>query len=205
MEANTEPRDDGGKNPAEPSKPGPKPILTRVEVIEAALDLIDSEGLTGLNLRKLAARLSISPMTPYTYFEGKADLLDAMLAHALAPIAEHTTSGDRWDQELEAAMRAMHDSLERHPGVLELIAAEPDDSRIDVFRRDLTAMLVSAGLTRKQSTDALRTLTSYIVGYTFLTRVRGRQSRRGRSRNSFEHGLQQVLESIRREAAGRQA
>jgi AcrR family transcriptional regulator len=186
------------------AKPGPKPTLTREVVIEAALDLIDAEGLAALNLRKLAARLGVSAMTPYNYFADKAELTGAMVGHALAALQlEQQDRGSSWDLQLERAMRGMHDAFERHPGVIELIMAESDSSRLDEFRRELVELLVTAGLSDAQARDALRSMTSYILGYTMLTRrLTGseRAARRRRSPSSFDHGLALLMDGIRAEA-----
>jgi AcrR family transcriptional regulator len=177
--------------------------LTQEAVVEAALDLIDAEGLGALNLRKLAAALGVSAMTPYSYFEDKSALLDAMVGHALRALVPDRNSDAPWDLQLESAMRGMHDSLERHPGVIELILAESDTDKLEEFRQALIAMLTAAGLTREQSTDALRTLTSYILGYTMLTRLRRGRAREPRPPHSFDHGLTLVMNSLRAEVSSR--
>src|SRR6516165_4114027 len=102
---------------------GPKPTLNRETVIEAALDLIDTEGLAALNLRKLASRMGISAMTPYHYFDDKADLLAAMVEYAMAPLASDLDPNLPWDKQIDAAMRDLHGTLMRHPGVVELVIA----------------------------------------------------------------------------------
>ena len=109
---------------------GPKPTLSREAVDEAALDLVDSDGLAALNLRKLAARMGISPMTPYHYFSDKADLLSAMIGHALAPLAGDLDPGLPWDKQIDDAMHDLHAALELHPGVVELIIAESEGARL---------------------------------------------------------------------------
>jgi AcrR family transcriptional regulator len=172
-------------------------------VIEAALDLIDAGGLVGLNLRKLAGRLGVSAMTPYSYFQDKTELLNEMLGYALGAVQLDPKSKAPWDEQLEHAMRGMHDALERHPGVIELIMAEDDSrgSRLEQFRRDLIAMLTQSGLSREQSITSLRTLTSYVLGYTMLTRLRRRIGPRRRATPaSFDHGLGQLMDAIRTEA-----
>ena len=179
------------------TKRGPKPALTREAVIEVALELIDDHGLAALNLRKLAAALGVSAMTPYSYFDDKADLLNAMVEHALSALRVDPDSTAPWDAQLEGAMRGMHEALERHPGVIELVLAEAGGSGIDEFRRRLVRMLVAAGLSERQSTDALRTLTSYILGYTLLNRLRGDHRQ---PPDSFEHGLGLYLSALRAES-----
>src|SRR6516165_3232291 len=142
---------------------GPKPTLSREMVIEAALDLVDTEGLTALNLRKLAGRMGISAMTPYHYFEDKADLLAAMIGHALAALASDLDPNLAWDDQIDAAMHDFHDTLKRHPGVVELFIAEADVGRLDDFRQGLSTTVRKAGLSQTHSADVLRSLTSYIL------------------------------------------
>lgn len=172
-------------------------------VIEAALDLVDSEGLPALNLRKLAARLGISAMTPYHYFDDKADLLAAMVGHALAPLASDLDPNLAWDNQINAAMHDFHDTLTRHPGVVELIIAEADTVRLDDFRQALITTLRKAGLSRAHSVDVLRSLTSYILGYTLLDRMRPEQPGRTDPPASFDMGLEMMMRSLREDVNGR--
>ena len=181
----------------------PKPTLNREVVIEAALDLIDSEGLAALNLRKLAGRMGISAMTPYHYFEDKADLLAAMVGYAMAPLASDLDPNLCWDKQIAAAMRDLHGTLMRHPGVVELVIAESDTLRLDEFRQSLITTLQKAGLSRGRSADVLRSLTSYILGYTLLGRLRPQQPSRTAPPDSFDLGLEMMMRSLREEIDGR--
>jgi AcrR family transcriptional regulator len=181
----------------------PKPTLNREVVIEAALDLIDSEGLAALNLRKLAGRMGISAMTPYHYFEDKADLLAAMVGYAMAPLASDLDPNLSWDRQIDAAMRDLHGTLMRHPGVVELVIAESDTLRLDEFRQSLITTLQKAGLSRGRSADVLRSLTSYILGYTLLGRLRPQQPSRTAPPDSFDLGLEMMMRSLREEIDGR--
>lgn len=185
-------------------RPGPKPSLTLATVVEAALELIDAEGVGALNFRKLSAKLGVSAMTPYGYVADKTALLNEMIGHALSAVRVDPNSAEAWDLQLERAMSAMHDALERHPAVIELIMTEDPSGagRLEQFRTDLIAMLTRAGFTREQSVTSLRTLTSYVLGYTMLTRLRRRAGpRRAATAATFAHGLGQLMDAIRREAA----
>jgi AcrR family transcriptional regulator len=185
-----------------PARRGPKPALSRELVIEAALDLVDEEGLAALNVRKLASRLGISAMTPYHYFDDKADLLTAMVGHALAPLAGDLDPKLPWHRQIDDAMRDLHRTLQRHPGVVELIMAESEGLRLNGFRQDLISTLRRAGLTRARSSDVLRSLTSYVFGYTMLNRLRPGSRARAKSVDSFDCGLQLMMKSLREEVEG---
>ncbi|MBB3606147.1 AcrR family transcriptional regulator [Mycolicibacterium sp. BK556] len=181
---------------------GRKPTLSREIVIEAALDLIDSDGLGALNLRKLADRMGISAMTPYHYFEDKADLLSAMIEYAMTPLANDLDPNLSSDKQIGAAMLDLHRILDRHPGVVDLIIAESDKLRLDEFRQSLIATLQKAGLSRPRSADVLRSLTSYVLGYTMLNRLRPEQPNRSAPPDSFDVGLEMMMRSLREELGG---
>ena len=175
---------------------GPKPKLSRTAVIEAALDLIDSDGLAALNLRKLATRLEVSAMTPYSYFSDKADLVQAAVEHALEPARLNLDRDTSWDDHVVAAMRGLHGALDRHPGVIELVMAQSEGRMLEEFRLRLIEVLERTGLTTRQSADALRSLTGYVLGYTVLTRLRPRGAHR-RPNDSFEAGLNMIMRTLR--------
>jgi AcrR family transcriptional regulator len=187
---------------ATPARRGPKSTLSRAVLVEAALGLVDDDGLGALNVRKLASRLGISTMTPYHYFAGKADLIDAMIDHAFAPLAGDLNSNLPWHEQINGAMVDLHRTLQRHPGVVELILAESEGMRLDNFRQQLISTLHRAGMTRSRSSDVLRALTSYIVGCTIVGRLRPGSVSRAKSADSFDCGLELMMKSLREEVEG---
>jgi AcrR family transcriptional regulator len=58
--------------------------LTREEVVDAALALVDEQGTDALTMPALAARLDCGVMTIYGYVASKEDLLGALAQRALA-------------------------------------------------------------------------------------------------------------------------
>jgi AcrR family transcriptional regulator len=170
--------------------PGPAPSLTREQVVEAALDLVDEAGLAALSMRTLAKRLGVSAMTPYGYLASKADLVDALAQQALTAFAREARSDAPWRDQLRDEMRALHDVLARHPGVVELLVGGDEPPRLADVRHANIALLQAAGLSRSEAVDALRTLISYVVGHNVM-------ARRRRDRDaSFARGLEMVLASI---------
>lgn len=179
---------------AKPARRGPKPMLSRAAVLEAALELVDAKGLAALNLRALATRLGVSAMTPYSYFADKAELLSAMVGHALTPLGDEAAVAGEWEEAITVAMRGLHAALQRHPGVVELIMVESHAQGLDDFRQQLITILRGEGVERTRAADVLRTLTSYILGYTLMSRLR-----RSTPHDSFEDGLEMIMGSLRRE------
>lgn len=62
---------------------GPRQKLTLDEVIDAAIEIADAEGLAELSMRTLAKRLGIGAMTLYSYLANRNDLLVLMVDQAV--------------------------------------------------------------------------------------------------------------------------
>jgi len=60
----------------------------RDAIVEAAWEVVRSDGLAGLSLRQLAKRAGITTPTVYAYFPSKNAIYDAMFGQAAADFAE---------------------------------------------------------------------------------------------------------------------
>jgi AcrR family transcriptional regulator len=60
----------------------------RDKLCDAALEIFAEKGVEGLTLREVAARLGVSPMTPYRYFKDKEAILAAVRARAFNDFAQ---------------------------------------------------------------------------------------------------------------------
>lgn len=60
----------------------------RSELVDAAHKLVQEEGYEGLTIRKLAKRVGYAPMSVYSYFADKQDILFALAEDAFQTLAE---------------------------------------------------------------------------------------------------------------------
>jgi AcrR family transcriptional regulator len=58
--------------------------LSRAVVVDAALRIVDRDGLDGVSMRRLAAAIGATPMALYRHVPNKAALLDALVAAVLS-------------------------------------------------------------------------------------------------------------------------
>ena len=139
--------------------------LSREEVAAAALELLDSEGIDALSMRRLADELGVGTMTLYGYFRSKRELLDAVLDVAV-PEVEAGASGAGWRERLEELIRGARRSLERHPALVQVRVREPV-LRAEALRLAEAALtvLLDAGFSRRDATHAFRLLFTYTLGY----------------------------------------
>ena len=58
---------------------GPKPSITPDDVVRAAIDIADADGLSAVTMHAVAQRLSVTAMALYRYFPSKDALNDAIV------------------------------------------------------------------------------------------------------------------------------
>jgi AcrR family transcriptional regulator len=102
---------------------GPKPALSVAQIVAAAIELADAEGLAALSMRRVAERLGKSAMSLYTYVPGKAELLDLMLDTAYGELPTGYDLASGWRTAVEASARDGWEFYQRHPWVLQISGA----------------------------------------------------------------------------------
>lgn len=108
-----------------PPTRGPKQRTTVDAVVAAAIEIADTDGLTALTIRAVAAKLGIAPMATYTYVPGKAELLDLMLDSVYGLMPRAALDGLRWRERVSTIAAENRALLEQHPWVAQLATTRP--------------------------------------------------------------------------------
>jgi AcrR family transcriptional regulator len=95
----------------------PRGSLSRQQVVEAALELADRDGLEALSMPALAQRLDCGVMTIYGYVDSKEDLLDAIALRGLADLRLPRPLPAEPTAVLLAWGRALRQTLLEHPSM----------------------------------------------------------------------------------------
>jgi len=150
----------------EPAGHGPKPGLTLSQVVAAAVELADQEGLAALSMRRVAAALEVSPMSLYRYIPGKSELLDLMLDHVYGPADElegHRGAG--WRTILELVARATWELYLDHPWLVQVNQARPILGPNGLAGFDFAlAGLDNLGLTGREKVAVILAVDHYVTG-----------------------------------------
>ncbi|MFB8278019.1 TetR/AcrR family transcriptional regulator [Nocardia colli] len=109
------------ERPEPPNRPVPAP-LSREQIVRAAIQLADADGLDAVSFRKIAAALGVGPMRLYGYIGDKAELLDLMVD---AVQAEIRPVGDGWRAMLQSLAEATRDAAHQHEWLAELLGGRP--------------------------------------------------------------------------------
>ncbi|MEU4208450.1 TetR/AcrR family transcriptional regulator C-terminal domain-containing protein [Streptomyces sp. NPDC026206] len=149
---------------------GERAGLTREQVLDAALELADREGVKALTMRRLGTELGVEAMTLYHYVAGKDALLDGLVERVFAralPVAAAGDDGPGWRTVLASYADALRETLLRHPGVLPLAATRPavTPATLDAVERGLGVLTV-AGFPLGAAVDALNALSVFVVAHT---------------------------------------
>jgi AcrR family transcriptional regulator len=139
--------------------------LSRHEIADVALELVDTEGLEALSMRRLAGRLEIGAMTVYGYFRDKDDLLDAVVDAAAAKNPLPRLQGT-WKERLRALIRGAKSGLAQHPSLVELRLRRPllSPGALRITEAGVST-LIEAGFDKTEASRAFRVLFLYVFGF----------------------------------------
>lgn len=147
-------------------------------VLDAALRIVDDEGVDALSMRRLADDLGIGAMTLYRYVATKDVLYDELVTLVLGDLASTPVAGASWRARLEEVCTELHDKLRAHPGITEIILTRRlPTPAFDRHREAVLAILRGAGFSVEVAVDALTSLICYALGFSHVERIRVRVDR----------------------------
>ena len=178
---------------------GRRALLDVEQVIDAAVRILDSEGLAAVSFRRLSNELGVSHMTLYGYFDSKDDLLEALVARTIEAPQVRRSGSAPWDEVLLAAMLDIHRQLVSRPGIAELLVTrELTGEWVAGVREQLLDILRNAGYSQRRATDGLSVLFNYLLGAVMIETHRGR----GGSAASFRLGLRYLIDGLKSDQPG---
>lgn len=139
--------------------------LTRRVALEAALRVVDADGLEALNMRRLGAELSVDPMSIYNHVRSKDALLDGIVDLLWEEIPPPDPDAS-WVGNLAALARGLRGVTRAHPHAAPVILRRGvlPRSALALFHAHLE-ILSATGFTKDRAAEILRTLVSYGAGY----------------------------------------
>jgi TetR/AcrR family tetracycline transcriptional repressor len=140
--------------------------LTREDIVEAALAVLDEAGLEGLTLRRIADRLGVKAPALYWHVASKKELVDEVATELMrrAQVTDPLT-GD-WRTELGAAARRLRAVLLRHAdGARVFSGTRLTDIEVIRGREGLLRLLVEAGFELRDAALAWSTVRDLVVGF----------------------------------------
>jgi AcrR family transcriptional regulator len=145
---------------------GREPI-TRDAIVEAALRLLDKDGLDELSMRRLADELDTGPASLYWHVGSKDGLLDLIFDRVIGEVELPTPEPGRWQEQLKEMARAGRAMIIRHRDIVRIsigrIPMGPNALRVS---DRLFAILRAGGVPDPLAVTAHHLLFAIINGFT---------------------------------------
>lgn len=107
-----------------PGSRGPKQRVSVDEVIAAAIEIADAEGLAALSMRKVAERLGLGAMSIYTYVPGRSELIGLMVDEVAGDLPLEPHAQQLRDRMTQIA-RLTYEEYHRHRWLLQVENSRP--------------------------------------------------------------------------------
>ena len=139
--------------------------LDAQRIVQAAIGLVDRDGLEGLSMRKLGREVAVEAMALYHYFPSKDALVNAVVEAVVAEMGAPSEAPD-WEERLRERFRSYRQLAHVHPHVFPLVGKRTVKSPEALFPvEQMLDILRGAGFSPKEALHAFRTLSSYAFGY----------------------------------------
>jgi AcrR family transcriptional regulator len=139
--------------------------LTREQIVTAAIELMDAEGLEGLNMRALGQRLGSAATAVYWHVGSKDNLIALAGDQAWAGLTLPDPAGAGWRAAATAMAAGLHDLLTRHPWLVQAFGSYPLFGPGKARHDDhLLAIYESAGFPARLAEQAAAAVFTYVLG-----------------------------------------
>ncbi|MFC5183505.1 TetR/AcrR family transcriptional regulator [Actinomadura harenae] len=180
-----------------------QPSLGREQIVAAALELLDAEGIDALSMRKLGTRLNAGATSMYTHVANKDELLELVVDEVYGEI-ELPAPGDPadWQAAVSRCMHGVRAAFLRHPWAVSVLGETglaylgPNVLRL---MEGLLAVLEDGGLEPAAAEQAVHTVIAYVVGVATSESATLRTlARSGRTQEEWAAGLLPAAEEATR-------
>src|SRR5262249_58434444 len=143
----------------------PRDTLTREQIVKAAIGLLDTAGLEGLNMRALGQRLGSAATAVYWHVGSKDNLIALATDQVWHEIALPDLAAAGWRASAAAMATGLHAMLIRHPWLVQAFGSQvlygPGKARHDDHS---LAVYEAAGFTSAQAGQAVATVFTFVLG-----------------------------------------
>ncbi|RST16299.1 TetR/AcrR family transcriptional regulator [Streptomyces sp. WAC05374] len=171
--------------------------LDRERITEAAVRLLDAEGLAKFSMRKLAAELDVTAMSVYWYVDTKDDLLELALDRVVGELAPDPGPGTDWRERLRALATSYRGLFVAHPWMSSLLGhfLNIGPHSLD-FARRAQQVVADTGLPLHLQTGAMASVFQFVYGFgTIEGHFRQRCAEAGMSQDEyFAHAMGSIRE-----------
>lgn len=136
--------------------------LTRERLVEAALQLVNEEGLEGLSMRALADQLEVKAASLYWHVRDRRELIELLAESILESVPKPRRAGG-WREGVLDASESLRRAVSKQKDADRILLEVPDAlHRSDLFR-DLARLMREAGLGETEAAGAALMVATYVI------------------------------------------
>lgn len=150
------------------ARAAPRIPLTRDAILDAALRVLDREGLDGLSMRRVAEELGTGAASLYWHVRNKDELLQLLSERLAEEIALPEPDPSRWQEQLKQVGRQMRAAMHRHRDAARITLGRlPSGPTIVRVTEWLFALMAPIGVPDRVITYAGDMASLYVGAYAF--------------------------------------
>jgi AcrR family transcriptional regulator len=179
--------------------------LDRSQIVRAAIEIADAEGLDAVTMRHVAAKLGVGTMSLYWHVSRKEDLLELMRDEVIGEVKRPEPPSGDWRADLTQIAYQSRATMRNHPWMMSIFAASPSFGPNMLKHADLSLAAVEGlGLDLMTMFQITSTVDDYVIGFTLgeLNQLEARRQSgltdlelKGYWKKAIEPSLRQAIES----------
>jgi TetR/AcrR family transcriptional regulator, tetracycline repressor protein len=141
--------------------------LTQEAIVDAALRVLDSEGLDGLSMRRIADELDTGAASLYWHVGSKDGLLDLVLDRVIGEQEVPDPDPERWQEQLKEVARTARRTILRHRDIVRIsIGRIPMGPNALRYSERVLAILRAGGVPDRLAVTGYTLMFSVVNGFT---------------------------------------
>ncbi|MFG1673380.1 TetR/AcrR family transcriptional regulator C-terminal domain-containing protein [Micromonospora sp. NPDC049282] len=148
---------------AEPSRARRGRPLTRENIVDAAVILLDRHGVDGLTMRRLAERLDVTATALYWHVRTKDDVLDLAVDRIFGDVPIPAGSDD-WEENIRVLARGWRAAMLDHSWAPGLVGRPMLGPNVLARTEFLQAALVRGGCHGRRLAVVTRMVANFVIG-----------------------------------------
>jgi AcrR family transcriptional regulator len=142
-----------------------KPALSQETIVDAALTILDADGLDAVSMRRVAQALDTGAASLYVYVRNRDDLLalvlDRIVAEVPAPVPAKSAD---WRERLTTLISDTITVLGRHRGIATILFANvPTGPNALALTDSMLGLLAESGISRQARAWAVDLIALYVT------------------------------------------
>jgi AcrR family transcriptional regulator len=170
-------------------------LVTVEEIVDAALAIVDAEGLEALSMRSLAHRLRIGTMTLYHYVRDKDELAELVSDRVMSEVLIPGEVPADWREALSEIARRTRATFLRHPWIVDAFGHQHTITASVLRHVEQTIAAIASLEADPDSAAAIvGAVDDYAMGHAIREIVHERWAGQGPAAHQLSAGARRLLE-----------